>query len=185
MAYGAPVLRQRSRPVSPDYPNLPALIADMWDTLHHAGGAGLAAPQVNHPIRVFIVESTRDQADPPGASQTLRDYPGIRQVFINPQIIAYSPDTITDREGCLSIPGLEASVPRSRSVTVEYWDTGLMPCRETFHGRTARIIAHEYDHLEGKLYLDYLGVLQRRLWQGKLASISRGKVRAAYPMRYR
>jgi peptide deformylase len=185
VAYGTPILRQKSRPVSPEYPNLTTLITDLWDTLESAGGVGLAAPQVGQQLRLFIIDNTREFSGlSPAARESHPEFPGIRQVFINPVVTAYSWATTTEPEGCLSIPGLEAHVPRPNSITLQYQQENFSYHQQTFIGRTARIIGHEYDHLEGKLYLDYLGVLQKRLLEGKLRRIRMGEVRANYPMRF-
>ena len=122
---------------------------------------------------------------PAGERTDYLAFHGIRQVFINPVITAFGSTTTTDTEGCLSIPGVQASVPRANSITVQYQESDFVFRQQTFTGRTARMIQHEYDHLEGKLYLDYLNVLHKRLLQGKLSRIRQGKIEAAYPMLYR
>jgi peptide deformylase len=183
VAYGAPILHQKSQSITDEYSQLRKLIADMWETLENANGVGLAAPQVNKPIRLFLVDSTRsfDDLTNQEKEQSL-DYPGIREVFINPTILSYSQEKWVDEEGCLSIPGLTEQVERSVSISIQYRNTNFETCTETFHGITARMIQHEYDHIEGKLYLDYLNPLKRRLLKNKLAQIAKGKARSRYPM---
>jgi len=151
--------------------DLQQLIADMWQTLDNAGGVGLAAPQVNQPVRLFLVDN-RDETR------------HLRQAFINPEILEYSAATCTEEEGCLSIPGLEAPVTRSESIRIGYQDMDFQVHEETFSGMNARIIQHEYDHIEGRLYLDLLPGLSRMLLKHKLQAISRGKTRAPYPMQF-
>jgi peptide deformylase len=172
VAYGAAVLRTPGQPVTPAAPGLQKLVNDMWHTLENAGGVGLAAPQVNQPLQLFIVDSTAADADN-----------GIRQVFLNAQILDYSTVTCLDTEGCLSIPGIWEEVARACSITIRYQDEAFNTHTQTYHGSTARMIQHEYDHTQGKLYVDYLPPLRRRLLQNKLQAISKGKVKSPYPMK--
>jgi len=172
VTYGAAILRTAGRPVTPAEPGLAKLITDMWHTLDNAGGVGLAAPQVNRSLQLFLVDST-------GADHK----EGIRQVFLNTRILTYSSTTCSDTEGCLSIPGIWEEVVRPDTVTLQYQDEHFVTHTHTFHGSTARMIQHEYDHTQGKLYLDYLQPLQRRLLQRKLEAVRKGKVKSGYPMR--
>jgi peptide deformylase len=185
IAYGHTILRTPCREVPADFPGLSRLVADMWQTLEGARGVGLAAPQVNQPLRLFIVESrsTFELLDPAERDTLFPDNTGIRETFINPRITAVSPETWEDEEGCLSIPGLWAPVKRPWRITIEYLDAGLQPQERTFAGLTARMIQHEYDHLEGRLYPDLLSPLQRKLLSGKLEKIRKGRYRAGYPMK--
>ncbi|MET3875036.1 peptide deformylase [Chitinophaga sp. OAE865] len=165
-AYGANILRQQCEIITPATPGITTLIRDMWATLEHANGAGLAAPQVNRPLRLFII--------------TTDDF---KDVFINPEILLYSEEIIYNTEGCLSIPGIWEDVPRAASVTLQYQDEHFATRTATFGGNIARAIQHEYDHINGKLYLDYLSPLKKSLLKNKLQAIAKGKVKAAYPMR--
>lgn len=174
VAYGAAILRTPCTPVTEETPGLQQLISDMWQTLENTGGVGLAAPQVNKPLQLFLADST--QAD---------ENNGIRQVFINAYILDYSKDTCTDIEGCLSIPGIWEEVVRACSITIQYQDEHFSTHTQTFSGPIARMIQHEYDHTLGKLYPDHLPPLRRRLLQRKLLAISKGKVPAEYPMRFK
>jgi len=174
VAYGAPILRTPCQPVTGETPGLQKLISDMWHTLENAGGVGLAAPQVNKPLQLFLVDST--QAD---------EHNVIHQVFINAHILDYSKDTCTDTEGCLSIPGIWEEVVRACSITIQYQDEHFNTHTQTFSGPAARMIQHEYDHTLGKLYPDHLSPLRRRLLQRKLQAISKGKVPGAYPMHFK
>jgi len=171
VAYGAAILRTPGQPVTPAIPGLQKLLGNMWHTLENAGGVGLAAPQVGQPLQLFIVNSTAAGNDN-----------GIRQAFLNTRILHYSKDTCTDTEGCLSIPGIWEEVARACSITIQYQDADFNLHTQTYHGSTARMIQHEYDHTQGKLYLDHLPPLRRRLLQSKLQAISKGKVKSGYPM---
>lgn len=167
IAYGAAILRQRCEIITPATAGTGELIRDMWTTLERANGAGLAAPQVNRPVRLFIV-STDD----------------FKNVFINPEILWYSEDTTYDAEGCLSIPGIWEDVPRGAAITIQYQDEHFIKHTATFSGNIARVIQHEYDHIDGKLYLDYLSPLKKKLLKNKLRAITKGKVKTAYPMKF-
>lgn len=145
----------------------------MWHTLDNAEGVGLAAQQVNKPLLLFVVDST--QAD--------KEH-GVRQVFVNARILAYSAETCSDTEGCLSIPGIWEDVIRPAEITIEYQDERFITHVRNFKGPTARMIQHEYDHTQGKLYLDHLKPIKRRLLQGKLQAVMKGKGERRYPMRY-
>ena len=182
VAYGATILRKVSEPIEADYPNLTGLIADMWETMYESNGVGLAAPQINKAIRLFVMDSAQifDSKEP--EEETYVDAPGIKKVFINPQITATGGAEWSYNEGCLSIPKIREDVTRPESVTLNYVDEQFKEHTETFHGITARIIMHEYDHIEGKLFIDYIKPLRRKLLQGKLNDISKGKMRVDYKM---
>lgn len=183
VAYGAPVLRTVCKDIDPDYPGLSKLIEDMWETMYESNGVGLAAPQINRPIRLFVVDSTqifegmdeKDKAEYEGDE-------GIKQVFINAQVKELSGDEWSYEEGCLSIPKLRADVVREEEVTIEYLDENFQPHTKLFNGITARVILHEYDHIEGKLFIDHLKPLKRKLLKGKLDDISKGKIKVDYRM---
>lgn len=183
VAYGAPILRAQCRDIEPDYPDLKWLIADMWETLDFIGGAGLAAPQVNRDIRLFIVDSRSTFHEMPSEMRlSFPDNPGIRQVFINARVTGYSGVSCSEEEGCLSFPGLWENIQRLESVTLSWMDEQFQPHVATFHGPTARMIQHEYDHIEGKLFIDYLTPLRRRLLQRRLDRIAAGTIETPYPM---
>ncbi|MDJ1504183.1 peptide deformylase [Xanthocytophaga agilis] len=183
VAYGMPVLRKKGEFVSPDYPDLPQLIANMWDTMDYAGGVGLAAPQVNVLLRLFIIDSTSGFTKMHSDKKLhFRDAPGIRKVFLNPVIEEYSTDNWLNEEGCLSIPDIHERVSRSQSIVMSYQDEQFAWHTDTFFDETARIIQHEYDHIEGKLFLDTLSPLRRRLLEGKLKKIGNRRTRTRYPM---
>ena len=183
VAYGAAVLRKVCSDITPDYPGLSKLIEDMWETMYASNGVGLAAPQINKDIRLFVVDSKQifenleedEEADYP-------DAPGIKKVFINAHIVALNGEEWAYNEGCLSIPKIREDVYRQESVTLQYVDENFQPHTETFNGISARVILHEYDHIDGKLFIDHLKPLKRKLLGGKLSDISKGKTRVDYKM---
>ncbi|NML38187.1 peptide deformylase [Chitinophaga sp. G-6-1-13] len=185
IAYGHTVLRTTCTDIPADFDGLPQLMADMWQTLESSRGVGLAAPQVNRPLRLFIVESqsTFEHLDEDERLTLFPDGGGIRETFINPVITVASAQTWEDEEGCLSIPGLWARVKRPWSITIEYLDATLQRQVRTYTGLTARMVQHEYDHLDGRLYFDHLPPLQKKLLAGKLEKVRKGHYRAAYPMK--
>ena len=185
VAYGTPILRQVSKDITPDYPDLSKLIEDMWETMYSSNGVGLAAPQINRDIRLFVMDSRQIfenlEEDEKGKYP---DGPGIKQVFINAHIIGLNGEEWPYNEGCLSIPKIREDVVRRSEVTVEYEDEQFDLYTTTFNGISARIILHEYDHIEGKLFIDYLKPLKRKLLKGKLDDITRGKVSVDYKMSF-
>lgn len=183
VAYGAPVLRAVCKDIDAGYPELGKLLEDMWETMYASNGVGLAAPQVNREIRLFVVDSTQIfQGMDAGESRQYNDAPGIRKVFINAHITDLGGEDWCYNEGCLSIPKIREDVFRKETVTLRYVDEQFQPHTETFSGITARVILHEYDHIEGKLFIDYLKPLKRKLLKGKLDDISKGKVKVDYKM---
>ncbi|MCG7858797.1 peptide deformylase [Flavihumibacter sp.] len=185
VAYGHPVLRMVAKDISADYPELEKLIADMWETMYYSNGVGLAAPQINRDIRLFVVDSKQifenlddeEKAEYPGDA-------GIKQVFINAHIKTLNGDDWPYNEGCLSIPKIREDVFRPEEVTLDYVDENFQPQSTTFTGITARVILHEYDHIDGKLFIDHLKPLKRKLLKSKLDDISKGKVRVDYRMMF-
>ncbi|MGN6509838.1 MAG: peptide deformylase [Chitinophaga sp.] len=187
LAYGHAMLRQPCADIPPGDPALAGLISDLWETMYHADGCGLAAPQVGKPFRLFVVDSrsTFEQLDEESRAQYFHPGDeGIRETFINARIVDRSGIVREDEEGCLSIPGITANVRRSWSVTVEYLDGELIPRSQTFHGMTARMIQHEYDHTEGVLLTDRIGSITKKLLAGKLRKIEKGRVKTRYPMKF-
>ena len=185
VAYGAPVLRTVCKDITPIYPDLTKLIEDMWETMYSSNGVGLAAPQINRDIRLFIIDSAQIFANQEEEDKgKYPDEPGIKQVFINAQIQELNGQEWVYNEGCLSIPKIREDIPRNEEVTLEYIDEHFCPQVKTFNGITARIILHEYDHIEGKLFIDYLKPLKRKLLKGKLDDISKGKIKVDYKMAF-
>jgi len=185
VAYGTPVLRVVSKDITPDYPNLSKLLEDMWETMYASNGVGLAAPQVNRDIRIFVVDSSQifDNQDEDEKGK-YPDEPGIKQVFINAHVKALAGEEWPYNEGCLSIPKIREDVYRAEEVTLAYVDENFVSHTKTFNGITARVILHEYDHIEGKLFIDYLKPLKRKLLKGKLDDITKGKVKVDYKMTF-
>ncbi|MBO5716684.1 MAG: peptide deformylase [Alistipes sp.] len=171
--YGSQILRNESVDITPEYPELKKLIEDMWITLGEAEGVGLAAPQIGKNIRLFIVDCTPWGEDDP----TLADF---KRVFINPEIYESSEETSLFEEGCLSLPGLHENVRRPVSIRMRYLDENFVEHDEEFAGKPARVIQHEYDHIEGRVFTDHLAPLRRNLIKNKLQKMARGSYRAAY-----
>jgi peptide deformylase len=169
--YGDPVLRQRAKDIEPGT-DIKQLIADMFDTMHAASGIGLAAPQVGKGIRLFIVDGSGLEDEP--------DMENFKKAFINPQIISEAGTPWEFEEGCLSIPNIREKITRKGKLKIRYYDEDWNMHEEEYDGMKARIIQHEYDHIEGKLFVDYLTPLKKRLLKGKLADISKGKVDTEY-----
>jgi peptide deformylase len=185
VAYGAQVLRTRGADVQPDYPGLEKLIEDMWETMYESSGVGLAAPQINKSIRLFVIDSTQIFTNLEDDEQgKYPDAPGLKEVFINAKIIKLNGEPWPYTEGCLSIPKIREEVLRNEEVELEYDDQQFQHHVRTFNGLTARVILHEYDHIEGKLFIDYLKPLKRKLLKGKLDDISRGKITVDYKMSF-
>lgn len=185
VAYGTPVLRMTANDIDADYPGLEKLLADMWETMYYSNGVGLAAPQVGKDIRLFVMDSTQIFANQePNEKGMYPDEPGIKKVFINAHAIEYNGLEWSYNEGCLSIPKIREDVMRPESITLEYLDENFEEHTETFHGLSARIIQHEYDHIEGKLFIDYLKPFRRKLLQGKLSDITKGKIQVDYKMSF-
>jgi peptide deformylase len=183
VAYGHPVLRKVAQDIDADYPFLEKMIQDMWETMYASNGVGLAAPQVNKDVRLFIVDSKQIFENmKPDEKNEYPDDPGIKQVFINAHIQEINGEEWAYNEGCLSIPKIREDIVRNEIVTLRYQDENFTRHTNTFQGITARIILHEHDHLEGKLFIDYLPPLKRKLMKRKLDDISKGKVTVDYKM---
>ena len=185
VAYGTPVLRQVAKEITPEYPDLAKLIEDMWETMYSSNGVGLAAPQVNRDIRLFVVDSRQvfDNLEENERDKYL-DGPGLKQVFINAHVKSLDGEEWSYNEGCLSIPKIREDIFRSEEVTIEYADENFEQQTTTFNGISARIILHEYDHIDGKLFIDYLKPLKRKLLKGKLDDITKGKINVDYKMSF-
>lgn len=177
VAYGNPVLKKRAKEITKDYPGLQQLISDMFDTMYFSQGVGLAAPQINLSIRLFIIDGKPFIADDP----KMADF---KKVFINPVVIKEEGDEWKFNEGCLSIPGIREDVDRKEIVHLKYLDENFIEHDEFFEGVAARIIQHEYDHIEGILFIDHLTAFKKRLLKGKLNDISVGKVDVDYKMKF-
>lgn len=175
--YGDPVLKKRAEDIAADFPNLPDVIKNMWQTMYAASGVGLAAPQVGMSIRLFVVDTVQLQ------EKRKTDFNGIKKVFINPTILEETGEEWKYEEGCLSIPGIREDVFREPVVKIHYFDEHFNEFTETFDDINARVIQHEYDHIEGVLFTDKLKPLKRKLLLPKLTKISRGEVDVDYRVR--
>lgn len=174
--FGDPVLRKKAEPITAEFNDLQGFIQNMFETMYNSDGVGLAAPQVGQSIRVFILDTTSaDEED---------DEPkGIKRAFINPEIIQKYGEEWTMNEGCLSVPEIREDVLRPESVKLRYQDEEFGEHEESFSGFTARVIQHEYDHLEGIMFVDYLNPLKKRILKSKLTAISKGKVIPKYKIK--
>ena len=183
VAYGSPILRKLALDITPDYEGLDKLLADMWETMYNSNGVGLAAPQINKSVRIFTMDSEQIFTnDEDGETDDYPDKPGYKGTFINPHIVALEGEPWKYNEGCLSIPRVREDIMRDESVTLSYVDENFVPITKTFNGITARVILHEYDHLEGKLFIDYIKPLKRTLLKRKLDDITKGKIKVDYRM---
>jgi len=185
VAYGAPILRKKAAEITPEYPQLDKLIADMWETMYASSGVGLAAPQINRDVRLFIVDSTTifENLDEDEKGK-YPDAPGVKKVFINAQILGFNEEHWSYNEGCLSIPKIREDITRPQTVTIQYQDEQFQTHTDTFNGVTGRVIQHEYDHIEGKLFIDYMKPLRKKLLGRKLNDISKGKIKTDYKMTF-
>ncbi|EPT33262.1 peptide deformylase [Bacteroidetes bacterium oral taxon 272 str. F0290] len=174
--YGQPVLREVAEDITPDYPHLKELIANLYETLDHADGVGLAAPQVGLNIRVVVINLDIVSDDIP-------ELKGYIHTFINPHVIETNDEMEDMEEGCLSLPGIHEKVRRPTKVHVRYLDENFQEHDEWKEGYVARVMQHEFDHLDGKLFIDYLSPLRRQLIRGKLNAMLKGKARSSYKMK--
>ncbi|CEN45137.1 peptide deformylase [Capnocytophaga canis] len=184
VAYGDPVLRKMCTDISAGYPNIKDLISNMFQTMEASRGVGLAAPQIGLPIRLFVVDAAPFADDDELTKEEQTFLENFRKVFINAKIIEETGDKWSFNEGCLSIPGVRGDVSRHERLTIEYLDENFQPQVLTVDGLAARIIQHEYDHIQGVLFTDKLSAFKKRILQGKLTDISKGKVNVDYRMRF-
>ena len=184
IAYGDPVLRKVADDIDKDYPNLSQLIEDMKETMINARGVGLAAPQIGKSIRLFIVDTTPFSDNDDLDDEERKFLSTYKKVFINAKILNEEGDEWMFNEGCLSIPNINEDVARKDTLTIEYVDENFNKHTETLSGLAARVIQHEYDHIEGVLFTDKLSSLKKRLIKKKLENISKGKVDVDYRMKF-
>ncbi|NNF30171.1 MAG: peptide deformylase [Flavobacteriaceae bacterium] len=184
VAYGDAALRQETKEIDKDYPKLDELIENMFETMYAARGIGLAAPQVAKSIRLFIVDATPFEDDDDLTEKERKYVSTFKKVFINAKIVEEEGDEWAFNEGCLSIPDINEDVFRKPQITMEYMDENFKKHKETYDGIVARIIQHEYDHIEGILFTDKLSPLKKRIIKGRLANISKGKIDVAYRMKF-
>ena len=181
--YGHPVLKKRATSIDESYPELKNLISDMYETMYHASGVGLAAPQIGKSIRLFIIDTS------PFDSEDFQSNSGfetasVKKTFINPEIVDELGELKSFEEGCLSIPNVRENINRKSEIKIKYFDENFILHQEVFSGIVARVIQHEYDHVEGVLFTDKVSPLKKKLIKGKLNSIMTGKVSADYVMNF-
>ncbi len=184
IAFGDPVLRKVGKDISKDYPNLASLISNMWETMYNANGVGLAAPQIGLPIRLFLVDTTPFADDDDLSPEEKDTLDGFRKVFINATIEEETGKEWAFNEGCLSIPDVREDVSRKDTITITYFDENFKKITASYDGLLARVIQHEYDHIEGILFTDKLSSLKKRLIKSRLSNISKGKIKVDYRMRF-
>lgn len=171
--YGQPVLRKVAEDIAPDYPNLKELIANMFETMDNAEGVGLAAPQIGLPIRVVTINLDVLSEDAP-------EYKGFRKAYINAHILEVSGELVSMEEGCLSLPGIHEAVKRGDKIRVKYLDENLEEHDEVVEGYLARVMQHEFDHLDAKMFIDHLSPLRKQMIRGKLNAMLKGKAHCTY-----
>ena len=178
IAYGDPVLKKRAQDIKQGDESLPQLVQDMFDTMYNAHGVGLAAPQIGKSLRLFVVDAA------PLMNKEEGDDYQFKKVFINAQMLEETGEEWPYEEGCLSIPGIRSDVLRQPQIKIHYWDENWIEHTDEYEGMAARVIQHEYDHIEGILYLDHISAIKRRLLKGKLLNISKGEVDVDYRMKF-
>lgn len=175
--YGHPVLRNQSEDITPDYPDLKKLLDDMYATMYASEGVGLAAPQIGRNDRIVVIDASP-------VAETYPECDGKKMTLINPKIEILDGEKITRGEGCLSLPGISENVTRVEHIRLKWVDENFTPHDEEISGFLARIVQHECDHLEGKLYIDHISLIRKQLIRGKLTNIIEGKIRCDYPVKY-
>ncbi len=188
VVYGDPVLRKKCEDIDKDYPGLDQLIKDMYETMYDALGVGLAAPQVGKAIRLFVIDASpfaevEEGEEPEYTKEEMEEMNGFKKTFINARVIEEAGEEWKFNEGCLSIPRIREDVLRKPKITIEYFDEKFKKHTETYEGVIARVIQHEYDHIEGILFTDKISAFKRKLISGKLTDISKGKFKADYKTR--
>lgn len=187
VAFGDPVLRKKATDIDEDYNDLQNLIDNMFETMYNASGVGLAAPQIGLPIRLFLVDTVQVEEDPEDEhydENGLKKGDGIKLAFINAEILSKDGQPYAYNEGCLSIPGIREDVVRESDIVIRYLDRDFKEHEKTFTGVNARVILHEYDHIEGILFTDHIKPLRKRLLKRQLTNITKGKVKSKYKMRF-
>ena len=179
VAFGNPRLRSKCQNISADYPDLIDLLSNMWETMYQANGVGLAAPQINKSIRLFLIDTTPFNDDDEISNDQI-----VKKVFINPILIEESGEKWSFNEGCLSIPDIREDVIRNSTITISYFDENFKKHTDVFDGLVARVIQHEYDHINGVLFVDKISPLRKRMIKGKLKDITKGNVKVSYKMRF-
>ena len=184
VAYGTPVLKKKAVAIPADYEGLDALIENMWETMYAANGVGLAAPQVGISLRLFVIDASPFADDEELSMEEQTILKGFKKVFINAQVEEEVGVEWAFNEGCLSIPDVREDVKRKEQLSIRYQDEKGNECIETYTGLAARVIQHEYDHIEGILFTDKLSPLKKRLVKGKLNNIAKGNIEVDYKMKF-
>ena len=184
IAYGHPVLKRKAEVINKDYPKLKELIENMFETMYNASGVGIAAPQIGLSIRLFIVDTNPFAEDDSLSDNDRNQLKSFKKIFINPIIIDEKGDEWSFEEGCLSIPNIREGVLRQKQITIQYHDENFNKHTDSFDGLLARVIQHEYDHIEGVLFTDKLSSFKKQLLKKKLLKISSGKLSFDYEMKY-
>ena len=184
LAYGSPVLKKIAIDITPNYPNLNGLISNMWETMYAAKGVGLAAPQIGLSIRLFVIDATPFLDDENMDDFELHSINNFKKVFINPKITEENGSLWEFNEGCLSIPEIREDVSRRSKIKIEYFDENFQFHKQELSGLAARVVQHEYDHIEGILFTDHVSSLKKRLIKRKLNNISSGSIKVDYEMKF-
>ena len=184
LAYGSPVLKKLANDITPKYPNLNELISNMWETMYAAKGVGLAAPQIGLSIRLFVIDATPFLDDENMDDFELNSINNFKKVFINPKITEENGSLWEFNEGCLSIPEIREDVSRRSKIKIEYFDENFQFHKQELSGLAARVVQHEYDHIEGILFTDHVSSLKKRLIKRKLNNISSGSIKVDYEMKF-
>ena len=184
VGYGDPVLRKMGEEITPEHPNLPEIIANMYETMYNACGVGLAAPQVGLSLRLFVIDTTPFGDDEELPVEEQEQLKGFKRTFINAKMLKEEGEIWSFNEGCLSIPDVREDVYRHEKITIEYCDENFVTKTEVFDGLVARVIQHEYDHIEGVLFTDLISSLKKKLIKKKLQNIMDGKSRPDYRMKF-
>lgn len=184
VAYGENILKTKAVNITSGYPELRKLINDMWETMYNANGVGIAAPQIGKSIRLFVIDASPFSEDKEISDDEISTLKNFKKVFINPEIIDETGDEWNFMEGCLSIPNIREDIKRKEKITIKYYNESFEEIELDLQGLAARVVQHEYDHIEGVLFTDKLSSLKKKLLKGKLNDISKGKIKTEYKMRY-
>lgn len=184
VAYGDPVLKKEAKEIPDDYPEVKKLVDDMFETMHNASGVGLAAPQIGKSLRLFVIDPSPFAESPELEDEEREQLKGLKKAFINPIMVEETGEEWAFSEGCLSIPEVHEDIFRQPDITINYLDSEFNEHEESFKGLAARVIQHEFDHIEGVLFTDKLSSFKKKLIKGKLKNISKGRVDTGYRMRY-
>lgn len=183
-AYGHPILRQKTEKIDTNYPDLNSLVESMWETMYNANGVGLAAPQIGLALRLFVVDASPFAADPELSEEEQQQIKNFKHVFINPRITTFHGEGVDFNEGCLSIPDIRGEVTREDGISISYYDLEFNQHELELTGLASRVVQHEYDHIEGKLFTDKLSPFKRKILKSKLLQIEKGNITVDYPMEF-